>query len=155
MIPCSIIVLPITIPCRIIFTAKGHPVKRHIPSGQVWEYPPEKRPRGLDSKLEARQVVWFSCKLRSSSVKELLLLMNDRNRFFQLHHKTNLFTTSSLKVFPHSPSFCPTLCRCYIAAESNEISQISRPCFNMLSHLHHCKTRNSLDKLRSTYFSAT
>ena len=28
------------IPCRIIFTAKGHPVERHIPSGQVWEYLP-------------------------------------------------------------------------------------------------------------------
>ena len=27
-------------PCYIIFTAKGHPVKRHIPSSQVWEYPP-------------------------------------------------------------------------------------------------------------------
>ena len=26
-------------PCRIIFTAKGHPVERHIPSGQGWEYP--------------------------------------------------------------------------------------------------------------------
>ena len=26
------------IPCRIIFTAKGHPVERHIPSSQVWEY---------------------------------------------------------------------------------------------------------------------
>ena len=26
-------------PCRIIFTAKGHPVERHIPSSQVWEYP--------------------------------------------------------------------------------------------------------------------
>ena len=27
-------------PCRITFTAKGHPVERHIPSIQVWEYPP-------------------------------------------------------------------------------------------------------------------
>ena len=27
-------------PCRIIFTVKGHPVERHIPSSQVWEYPP-------------------------------------------------------------------------------------------------------------------
>ena len=26
--------------CRIIFTVKGHPVERHIPSSQVWEYPP-------------------------------------------------------------------------------------------------------------------
>ena len=25
------------IPCRIIFTVKGHPVERHIPSCQVWE----------------------------------------------------------------------------------------------------------------------
>ena len=28
-------------PCRIIFTVKGHPVERHIPSSQVWEYPPQ------------------------------------------------------------------------------------------------------------------
>ena len=27
-------------PCRIIITVKGHPVERHIPSSQVWEYPP-------------------------------------------------------------------------------------------------------------------
>ena len=27
-------------PCRIIFTVKGHPVERHIPSSKVWEYPP-------------------------------------------------------------------------------------------------------------------
>ena len=27
-------------PCRIIFTVKEHPVERHIPSSQVWEYPP-------------------------------------------------------------------------------------------------------------------
>ena len=26
-------------PCRIIFTVKGLPVERHIPSSQVWEYP--------------------------------------------------------------------------------------------------------------------
>ena len=30
-------------PCRIIFTVKGHPVGRHIPSSQVWEYPPPGR----------------------------------------------------------------------------------------------------------------
>ena len=28
------------IPCRLTFTVKGHPVERHIPSSQVWEYPP-------------------------------------------------------------------------------------------------------------------
>ena len=44
-IPCRIIFLPIIIPCRIILTAKGHPVERHIPSGQVWEYPPSE---GID-----------------------------------------------------------------------------------------------------------
>ena len=27
-------------PCRIILTVKGHPVERHIPASQVWEYPP-------------------------------------------------------------------------------------------------------------------
>ena len=30
-------------PCRTIFTLKGHPVERHIPSNQVWEYPPPPR----------------------------------------------------------------------------------------------------------------
>ena len=28
--------------CRIKFTVKGHPVERHILSGQVWEYSPWK-----------------------------------------------------------------------------------------------------------------
>ena len=56
-------------PCRIIFTVKGHPVERHIPSSQVWEYPP---PRGDSSplsileplKLDEKQVHVknFSCK---------------------------------------------------------------------------------------------
>ena len=36
-------------PCRIIFTVKGHPVERHIPSSQVWEYPPPLAPENLVS----------------------------------------------------------------------------------------------------------
>ena len=39
LIPCRIIFLPITIPCHIILSAKGHSVERHIPSSHVQEYP--------------------------------------------------------------------------------------------------------------------
>ena len=27
-------------PCRMIFTVEGHPVEQHIPSSQIWKYPP-------------------------------------------------------------------------------------------------------------------
>ena len=57
MIPCRIIFSSIVIPCRVIFIRRGHPVayfsvkehhaEQHIPSSQVWEYPPPGLQRNL------------------------------------------------------------------------------------------------------------
>ena len=62
-------------PCRIIFTAKGHPVERHIPSGQVWEYPP---PPGVDMSTQSSPWHYHCCRV----VLQVVLHICNLHRFW-------------------------------------------------------------------------
>ena len=66
-------------PCRIIFTVKGHPVERHIPSSQVWEYPP---PPGFDCSAPGVCMVDLCLSDCSRSNIGLGILQLDLGRFF-------------------------------------------------------------------------
>ena len=63
-------------PCRIIFTVKGHPVERQIPSSQVWEYPPP----GMTS-FQFRMIILHSMQRRNHCVADL----RSRKRFSLTH----------------------------------------------------------------------
>ena len=65
-------------PCRILFTVKGHPIKRHIPSSQIWEYPFPRTGYRIRNDLSTypvsniHQILYFQSHCVSTSHKILL-----------------------------------------------------------------------------------
>ena len=104
MIPSRIIFLSITIPCRIIFSAKGHPVERHIPSGQILEYPP---PWGGKDQLDHLTAIRWSRKIFRNIQTDIKNHINTAEKRKFWHQRGNeertnqhIAATDREKIFP-------------------------------------------------------